>query len=137
MRGRYLAGMAGLCIDCHTPDDPTGVLLIDRTRFFQGNRAFPAFALGLKVPPYPEIVYTANITSDPETGAGLYTIEQIRTIFRTGKDREGAVLCAPTHGGPSSPYAGLAAADVDDLAHYVLSLPPVRAPETAVCTGIQ
>ncbi len=136
-RGRYLAGMAGLCIDCHTPDDMASGLLIDRTRFFQGNRAFPAFGLGLQSPPYPEIVYTSNVTPDLETGTGMYTVEQIKQIFKTGRDRENVVMCAPTHGGPNTPYAALTDADATDLAHYVLSLPPVRSEETAQCDGIQ
>jgi mono/diheme cytochrome c family protein len=136
-RGRYLAGIAGLCIDCHTPDDPEGRLLIDRSRFFQGGRVFPAVALGLQVPPHPEIVHTANITPDVETGVGAYTVAEIVSTFRTGKDREGHYLCAAAHGGPNTPYAGLTDTDAQDIAHYILSIPPVSAPEPSQCTAIQ
>lgn len=141
MHGRYLATMAGLCVDCHTPDlppnDPQAFLIVDRTRLFQGNRVFPSFALGLPSPPYPPVVLTANLTPDRDTGIGRYTVADLVRLMRTGKDLEGKYLCAATHGGPTSPYAALEDGDVEDIAIYLLSLAPVASPVAGTCEGIQ
>src|SRR5579883_875054 len=57
VRGRYLASMIGLCVDCHSPmaamNAPTP---IDTTKLFSGGRIFTAAQLGLMSPPYPMMI---------------------------------------------------------------------------------
>lgn len=130
--GRYLTSKVGLCIDCHTPDipktSPDAYLVLDRTRYFQGGRVFSSTGFGFQVPPYPARLATSNITPDPETGIGKYSVEQLVNLFHTGKDIRGDYVCAPTHGTPNSPYAGLTDEDMEAIANYLLSLAPANAP---------
>jgi mono/diheme cytochrome c family protein len=142
LKGRYIAGKAGLCVDCHTPsfalDDPDlFVFLIQRDKLFQGNRAMPKEQLGYFTDDYPAIIFTANVTSDVETGIGRYSVTELANIFNTGQDKEGDFLCAPTHGSPNAPYAALKAEDKLSVAHYLLSIEAVTNAETATCEAIQ
>ena len=43
---------------------------------------------------------SANLTPDLATGTGRYTVPDIVSLFKTGKDKEGNYLCAATHGVP-------------------------------------
>jgi mono/diheme cytochrome c family protein len=134
MRGRYLAAQAGLCVDCHTPELPPGPTLpIDMTRPFAGGRMFPAQALGFMSPPYPAMITTANLTPDA-TGLAGWTVQQIKTAIKDGKDRTGGGVCAGTHGLTTSPYAGLTDADVTDIATYITTVPAIMNARTD-CVG--
>ena len=134
MRGRYLSSMAGLCIDCHTPEvGAPGTLPLDFTRPFGGGRIFPAAALGLIDPSYPPLIMTRNITPDA-TGLMGWTREEIKKTIAEGRDRDNNSVCAATHGGAISPYAALEEQDLDDIVEYVFSLPPV-ANNTTTCVG--
>ncbi len=142
MRGRYLAGLGGLCIDCHTPMLPPGppppVRPIDMTKPFQGGRTFAALELGL-LPntmggPYPPMINTRNLTPDA-TGLMGYTVADIKKVLKEGIDKDGMGVCAATHGGATSPYAALTDGDLDDIAHYIASLPPVANDTGTNCTG--
>jgi len=131
MRGRYLAGMAGLCIDCHTPtvsndfNDLVGALTADQTRFYGGGRVFPKGALGLLDPSYPPAIVTRNLTPDA-TGLKDWSRDQIKNAIAVGKDRDGNAVCAATHGGLISPYAALTDQDLADIVEYIYNLPPVE-----------
>ncbi len=125
LRGRYLAGQAGLCIDCHTSTDDPGMVTLDPTKFFAGGRMFPSDDLGLMTPPYPAVITSANLTPDPTTGLGAYTLQQIKDAISVGKDPTGHAVCAATHGGVTSPYAGLTPGDLDDIGNFIASLPPI------------
>jgi mono/diheme cytochrome c family protein len=131
MRGRYLSSMAGLCVDCHTPDKSDDfqnalidALTIDQTKFFAGGRLFPKGALGLLDPSYPAFVVTRNITPDA-TGLMGWTRQQITNSIAIGKDPDGKAVCAATHGGLISPYAALTDQDLTDIVEYVYNLPPL------------
>jgi mono/diheme cytochrome c family protein len=135
MRGRYLSAMAGLCLDCHTPDLPPGSdRLVDLSRPFAGGRLFPAEALGLPVPPYPQIVYTRNLTPHA-TGLGGWNAGQIKDAIVKGTDRDGNSVCAATHGSFTSPYAALEPGDLDDIVNYLLALPPIDHDTMVNCEG--
>ena len=86
-RGRYLVEAVAHCEECHTPRNFLGAL--DHSRAFAGNPKGPD---GMKVP---------NITPDPETGIGKWSIADIEALLlcrrqvgqnrRTflGQDRDG------------------------------------------------
>lgn len=134
MRGRYLSGMASLCVDCHTPELVPGSFMFDFTRVMAGGREFPAALFGYPVPPFPALIYTTNLTPHA-TGLEAYDKEDIVRVMKDGLTPEGEGVCAPTHSGPSSPYAGLTDSDVEDIANYLLSLPPVDNAITEDCVG--
>jgi mono/diheme cytochrome c family protein len=132
MNGRYLSSMAGLCIDCHTPQPDPMSFKLDFTRTYGGGRVFPKEALGLIDPSYPALIQTRNLSSDA-TGLQGWTKDQIKNAIAKGKDRDGLSVCAATHGAEISPYAALEPSDLDDIAEYILNLPPV-VNDTVTCT---
>jgi len=134
LRGRYLTSMVSVCVDCHTPEVVPGSFMFDFSKVFGGGRGFPAPLFGYPVPPYPDTIYTTNLTPDA-TGLEGFTREDIIRVMKDGLDRNGDGVCAPTHSGPSSPYAGLTDEDLDDIVNYILSLPPVDNAIPEDCVG--
>jgi mono/diheme cytochrome c family protein len=68
------------------------------------------------------VVYASNITSDPETGIGSWSAEEIVAALRTGAEPDGGQL----H--PVMPYMRLSALsdkEANDMAAWLLSLEPV------------
>lgn len=117
-RGRYLAnGLTG-CIDCHAKRDWSihGGPVIAGT---EGEGApFPATGL-------PGRIIAPNITSDPETGAGAWTDDQLARAIREGIGHDGRALF------PIMPYEAFRHMSDEDLASivvYIRSLTPVRNP---------
>ena len=134
MRGRYLSSMAGLCMDCHTPETAPFTLELDFTRAYGGGRVFPKEALGLIDPSFPALVMTRNLTPHA-TGLSGWTREQIRTAIYDGADPDGNQVCAATHGKQISPYAALLPQDLDDIVEYIYNLPEVDN-DTTGCTEV-
>ncbi len=142
MRGRYLAGMAGLCIDCHTIDQPFVPPAfppffptpIQTNKLWSGGRIFLKGQLGLVDASYPAMIATRNLTPHA-TGLDGWTVDQIKDAIANGKDRDGNAVCAATHGSLISPYAGLDPQDLTDIANYIKSLPPVDNTTGADCAG--
>jgi mono/diheme cytochrome c family protein len=143
MRGRYMAGMAGLCIDCHTPDYPPPAVgafppffptPVQTDKIWVGGRIFPKEQLGLVDASYPALITTRNVTPHA-TGLEGWSLDQIKNAISNGKDRDGNAVCAATHGSMISPYAGLDPADLTDIANYLKSLPPVDNDTGANCAG--
>ena len=142
MRGRYLSSMAGLCIDCHTIDQPFVPPAfppffptpVQTTKLWSGGRLFLKEQLGLVDASYPAMISTRNLTSHA-TGLEGWTVDQIKDAIANGKDREGNAVCAATHGSLISPYAGLDPQDLTDIANYIKSLPPVDNNTGANCAG--
>lgn len=127
MNGRYLTSMAGLCIDCHTPEAMPFSFALDMTKAFGGGKVFAKGQLGLVDTAgnaYPNRIITRNLTPDA-TGLMGWTKDQIKDAINNGKDRDGDGVCAATHGGLTSPYAALEDQDLEDIAEYLVSLPPV------------
>lgn len=133
VRGKYLTAVS-LCVDCHTPEMTPGMLDFDLSLAMAGNREFPAAQLGLPVPPYDEVIYTSNLTPHA-TGLEGYTREDITEVLRDGINPDNEGVCAPTHVGQASPYAGLTDEDVADVVEYLVSLEPVDNAVTADCVG--
>jgi mono/diheme cytochrome c family protein len=111
-RGKYLVSFGG-CFDCHTPGYFFGKP--DMARYLGGSDVgFEMPGLGVFVGP--------NLTPDAETGLGKWTEAQIVTALQTGKRPDGREL-APIM--PWRAFANLTKSDVQAIAAYLKSLPPV------------
>lgn len=111
-RGRYLATV-GNCVSCHTRKGGAP---------FSGGLAFET--------PFGTI-YSTNITPDPTTGIGAWTLEQFKRAMREGVDANGENLY------PAFPYTAFTKINDEDLGAiyaYIKSLAPVQytAPENAM-----
>ena len=89
-KGEYLA-RAGDCVACHSV------------------RGGKAFAGGLRMGTPMGVIYSTNITPDPETGIGNYTLEDFDRAVRSGIARDGHHLY------PAMPYPSYAKITDEDL----------------------
>lgn len=112
-RGEYLATIMD-CGGCHTK----GVFLgkPDPQGYLAGSE------IGFQIPGLG-IFYPPNLTSDPETGLGRWSAEDIVKAVRTGERPDGRML-APIM--PWMHYAKLTDEDARALAAYLKALPAVR-----------
>lgn len=118
LRGRYLAGNLGVCLECHTQHEDAGSPdVIKPEKFFAGGELFQ---IGL-----PSTPVSANLTSDKETGLGDWTVDQIVKAMLEGVDDEGKGLCPPMPFGPMGAFGGMTKADATDIANYIKSLPAI------------
>ncbi len=105
-RGKYLA-RAGLCIACHTD--------------FKNKGAELAGGYAIKVP--FGVIYSTNITPDPETGIGGWSDEEFLRAMRQGIGRRGQHLF------PAFPYTSFTRMTDEDilaLKAYLSTVKPVR-----------
>jgi mono/diheme cytochrome c family protein len=112
-RGEYLVH-AGMCGLCHTPVDANGIYLAN-THYLAGGMKVAAGAHG--------VFFTRNLTSDPDTGLGTWTAEQVATAIRTGH--------TPTRrlnfwGMPWMVLGALSDEDALAIGTYLKTLPPVH-----------
>lgn len=114
LRGRYIAGEIGGCLECHTPHQQGADVLLPAD-YFKGGEMFQ---IGL-----PVQVISKNLTSDASTGLGSWTVDDIVRTLKEGEDKEGAGVCPPMPVGPMGVYGQLTDRDALDIAHYIKSLP--------------
>jgi mono/diheme cytochrome c family protein len=107
-RGQWLLKMA-LCGDCHTPMD-NGQPIAGKE--YAGGNAFRN-AKG--------VVYATNITSDPATGIGAYSDEDLLRVLNEGKNKAGQ----PLYIMPWQFYKGMTDEDKRALIGAVRKIPPV------------
>jgi mono/diheme cytochrome c family protein len=115
-RGRYLAEAVVHCGECHTPRNLLGGL--KRSQAFSGNPQGPD---NLKVP---------NITPDPETGVGKWSVEDIAVMLKTGQTPDFDFVGS----GMAEVVKGTASLSDDDrraIAVYLKSLRSIRRPKPA------
>ncbi len=112
-RGEYLA-QSGTCFLCHVQMQPDGA-------YVPGS--FGAGGMRVVVT-HSGVVYTRNLTPDPDTGLGGWSNNDLRAAIRRGRSRNGRVLNALDM--PWTILAGVRDADVDAIHAYLQSLPPVR-----------
>lgn len=105
-QGRYLA-IAGNCMSCHTSADGQS---------FAGGVAFET--------PFGRL-YSTNITPDPETGIGQWTLEQFTRALREGVRPDGAHLYPAF---PYTSFTNVSDADASALFAYLKTVAPVNAP---------
>ena len=111
-RGKYLVTIAG-CSDCHTPGGMLGSP--DMKRYLGGSD------VGFSIPGQGVFVGN-NLTPDAETGLGKWNADQIVTAIRRGKRPDGTELSGVM---PSASFAHLTDDDVQAIAAFLKSLPPV------------
>jgi len=115
-RGYYLANAVAHCGECHTPRNFLGGL--EKSRAYSGN------------PQGPDDQKAPNITSDPQTGIGKWSIADIVEVLKTGQlpdfDFVGSGMGEVVDG-----TAKLTDADRNAIAVYVKSLPPIVTPKPA------
>jgi alcohol dehydrogenase (quinone), cytochrome c subunit len=103
-KGEYVARAAD-CVACHSV--PSG----------------KAFAGGLKMGSPLGVIYTTNITPDPETGIGTYTLEDFGRAVRHGVAKDGHRLY------PAMPYPSYAKMTDEDIHalydFFMKEVPPV------------
>ena len=109
-RGRYLVEVLGSCGNCHTPKGPQGDL--------PGKHLAGGFQLDEDFGTW----ITPNITSDPDTGIGRWTDDEIVQAIREGRGRDGKTLGPPM---PFELYRRLADNDVRAMVAYLRTVPPV------------
>jgi mono/diheme cytochrome c family protein len=106
-KGEYLA-RAGDCVACHSA---------------KGGKAF---AGGLKMGTPMGAIYSTNITPDPETGIGNYSLQDFDRAVRSGVAKDGHHLY------PAMPYPSYAKISDDDLnalyTFFVKDVPAVKQP---------
>lgn len=109
-RGQWLLTVAS-CHDCHDSVN-------SRHEPIPGK----ALAGGSPMPiPNKGTVYTANITSDPATGIGSYTDDDLLRVLSEGKGKSGQTLYAM----PWRYYGGMTEADKRALIAALRKVPPV------------
>ena len=114
-RGEYLVRAVGHCGECHSPRTMT--MATDNSRFLAGN------------PKGPEDQAMPNITPDPDTGIGKWSVEEIADYLGSGNKPDGDVvggLMAEVIEGTFSGYKDLTPADRAAIAQYLKSIPPIR-----------
>jgi mono/diheme cytochrome c family protein len=111
-RGRYLAEAVVHCEECHTPRNFLGAL--ERSHAFAGN------------PEAPDDQKAPNITPDPETGIGKWSLDEIVDLLESGQtpdfDFVGGGMAEVVNG-----TSKLTDSDRRAIAVYIKSLPPQRA----------
>ena len=115
-RGAYLVQGAAHCSTCHTP---RGFLMQEET-----SRTLS----GAQVGPW----YAPNITSDPTSGIGRWSREELVAYLRTGHLSGKAQAAGSMGEAVEHSFQHLAAADLDAIATYVKDVPPVHDPADQV-----
>ena len=113
-RGRYLAGGAAHCADCHTP------------RRFDGSPDDAKFMAG---GPGPEGSLPSNITAHYETGIGRWSEAQIAHFLKTGvkpSGQEAFSLMRVVITGTSAGFKDLTDTDALAIARYIKTVPPIE-----------
>jgi mono/diheme cytochrome c family protein len=114
-RGEYLVKAVGHCGECHTPRTMT--MAPDTGRFLAGTASGPE---GSTVP---------NITPDPDTGLGKWSVEEIAEYLGSGNKPDGDTaggLMAQVIDGTTAGYKDLTRADRLAIAQYLKTIPAVR-----------
>ena len=114
-RGKYLVESQTHCFFCHSEHNLTDPMF----PMVEGRKG-SGFEL-----PIPELgrVIAPNISSDPETGIGKWTDDEVARAIQEGVDKDGRALF------PIMPYMRFRNLTDEDLASvivYVRSIPPVR-----------
>lgn len=106
-RGEWLLQVCS-CGDCHDKHDDK----MNRIEPFSGGMRFD-------LPNGKGSVYAANITSDPATGIGTYSEEDIRRVIDTGVGKSGRTLYVM----PWKYYSGMTQEDRDALVFALKAVP--------------
>jgi hypothetical protein len=109
-RGKILLEVMS-CVDCHTPMEK-GQLI--ESKLYAGGNKFSH--------PDHGTVYASNISSDPATGIGAYSDDDLMRVFREGKGKDGRELYV-------MPWRALQGTKDEDLRAVIAALrtlPPIK-----------
>jgi mono/diheme cytochrome c family protein len=139
-RGKYLVTTSG-CHDCHTPlkPGPDGAEP-DMDRMLSGHPEHLVLPPAPKLPEGPWLVtaaatntawsgpwgvsFTANLTPDPETGLGSWTLRNFKDTLRSGRHLgRGRPILPPM---PIPMYKHFTDTDLEAIFAYLQSIPPIR-----------
>ena len=139
-RGKYLVTTSG-CNDCHTPWHlgPSGPEP-DMSRMLSGHPESEKIDAAPALPPGPWIAaashtntahfgpwgvsFTANLTPDPETGLGKWSLATFTQTIRTGRHMgRGRKILPPM---PIPMYRNFNDEDMAAIYSYLQSIPPIR-----------
>jgi mono/diheme cytochrome c family protein len=117
-RGEYLAKHVAGCMDCHSKRDFTRFSgpVVPGSEGGGGLLFDPKFGL-------PGMIYGKNITSDPATGIGAWTDDEILRAMTQGINKKGDTLF------PIMPYANfnrMAKTDLLSIIAYIRTLKPIN-----------
>jgi mono/diheme cytochrome c family protein len=111
-RGAYLAGALGHCSSCHSP---RGLLM---------GESAGSYLAGGAVGPW----YAPNITSDPVSGIGGWSTDELSQYFRTGHADGKNQAAGGMAEAVQNSLQYLPDADLHALASYLKSVPAIRDP---------
>jgi mono/diheme cytochrome c family protein len=140
-RGKYLVTVAG-CNDCHTPfkPGPNGGAEPDMTRMLSGHPEALVMPPAPALPKGPWLItaaatntawsgpwgvsFTANLTPDPETGLGKWTLRNFMDTIRSGRHMgRGRPILPPM---PIPMYKHFTDEDLEAIFTYLRTIPAVR-----------
>lgn len=140
-RGKYIVSTAA-CHDCHTPFKPTadGGAEPDMTRMLSGHPQDLVMPPAPALPPGPWVMtaagtntawagpwgvsFTANLTSDRETGLGKWTVRNFKDTIRSGRHfGRGRPILPPM---PWPVYRNMTDEDLEAVFAYLQTVPPIR-----------
>ncbi len=110
-RGKYLALGPAHCADCHTPTSERAKVLAGEEVPLSGGFDF-VMPIGT--------LYAPNITSDPETGIGNLTDQEIARALRYGVRHDGQAII------DIMPFYELREYDMKAIISYLRTQPPVK-----------
>ena len=108
-RGEYLVCI-GICSSCHTQKDSEGKTI--KEKFLSGGQRVGG-------------LLASNLTSDPETGLGRWSDEQIIASIRNGTRPDGSSVRPPMG---TFFYRDLSDADVKAIVAYLRTVPAIKNP---------
>lgn len=111
-RGAYLSTAVAHCGECHTPRNLAGAL--DRSRWMIGSEDGPEGELA------------PNVTPDDDTGIGHWTRTDLVWFLQTASKPDGDDSTGLMKEVIDEGYTHLPDADLQAIAEYLESLPPVR-----------
>ena len=114
-RGEYLVFGPSHCVDCHSASPTAAQEAADRGErpALVGGQPFALAPLG--------VIYSANLTPDPETGIGRYTDPQIARLLRYAVRPNGRATARPLMA-----FDSMSDDDMTAVISYLRSQPPVR-----------
>jgi cytochrome c2 len=113
--GRYVADGLCACFACHSADFKT-------MNYLNPERSEGYYGGGNPMLNYDgQVVPTANITMDPETGIGNWTATQFRDAVRYNKKPSGQPLNYPMF-----PHTTLSDTEVDGIFAYLQTVPKIK-----------
>lgn len=112
--GKYLVNDQLLCYACHSANIQTiNELKPEHSPGYLGGGTLMATDDG-------DPIYTANISSDPETGIGNWTYEQFYTLMKEGRKPDGRMIQTPM-----LPYSYLEDWEIEAIFSYLMRAPAV------------